>query len=74
MKKKLILEIESEDYESDESMTVYLNALKYQTAMSELDQWLRMKVKHEDMSDEAADQLDKVREKLRECLGGLPLD
>lgn len=74
MKKKLILEIESEDYESDDTMTVYLNAMKYQSAMSELNQWLRMKIKHEDMSDEAADQLEKVWEKLRECLGGLPLD
>ena len=74
MKKKLILEIESEDYESDESMTVYLNALKYQTAMSELDQWLRNRIKHDDnLTEQIEDELDKVRTKIRDLLGGLPI-
>lgn len=60
MKAKLTFNLpeEREEYE----MT--MNALKYYSVLSEFDNYLRTKLKHEEMTDEVYDVYEKVREKL----------
>jgi len=68
--------IEFDSIEDKEEMEMCLNGMKWYLLAWELDQYLRNKLKHEDLSDDVYKELDDTREKLHEFMqyNGLTFD
>jgi hypothetical protein len=49
------------------------NGVRYRIALTDLDNWLRAKIKYEDLPQEKHDLYQEVRDKLYELLEGLEL-
>lgn len=58
--------------DSDDHYTA-INAAKYRLALYELDNWLRSKLKYEELSGEALAIYEEVRQYLRTASDGLEL-
>lgn len=58
--------IEFDSIEEKDEMEMCLNGSKWYLLAWELDQYLRNRLKHEDLSEDAYSALDEAREKLHE--------
>lgn len=67
---KAILEFNISDPEDGSDFTMAINGHKFARAISEMDQWLRGKIKYpeEDVAPEAIDAYDECRQELRRIL------
>lgn len=61
---KVIIEFDS--IEDKDELDVCINGGKWYTLAWQLDQYLRNRLKHEDLSEDAYSALDEAREKLHE--------
>lgn len=64
MKAILEFDLPEESHEMQDA----INGYKYSIVIFELDQWLRSKIKYEDLPDKEYDIYDSVREKIRDIV------
>ena len=68
MKAELKFEYDTEDSSQVDEIKMLQNASTYKTILWEIDQYLRSRIKYEEISEEVGDALQLVRDKLHEEL------